>query len=197
MMHKIDNKIDTQLLCRHLGCHTGLPGGITSSSGVQIGCSIYAFRLSRRDLRNGDVQLTIWQSCLDRSDRFTRPVWPVRPIYPANFDLCQFWSSTQTTCRRVNTQSGYDGPSFIKSKQTISCCDPGVGRASTRGGGGAGRGGEAMRPGRVALFPFGYLLCLARTCCKEILFVRVVCAMPSSLMATNRRPALTLCVDQQ
>ena len=37
----------------------GLPGDITSSSGVQIGCSIYAFQSSQRGLRNGEVQLTI------------------------------------------------------------------------------------------------------------------------------------------
>ena len=61
----------------------------------------------------------------------------------------------------------------MREAAAACCWDPGPGRASTRGGG-AGRGGEAMRPGRAALFPFGYLLCLPRTCCKAILFVRVV-----------------------
>jgi len=52
----------------------GLPGGITPSSGLQIGRSIYAFRSSRRDLRNGVVHLAICQTYLDRSDRFRREV---------------------------------------------------------------------------------------------------------------------------
>jgi hypothetical protein len=54
-----------------------------------------------------------------------------------------------------------------------SCCDPGAGTASRRGGG-AGRGGEAMKPGRVA-FPsatFAFLVRAARRFC--------VCALPTS-----------------
>ena len=50
----------------------GLPGGVTSPSGLQIGHPIYTFRSSWWDLRNGVVQLIIWQLCLDRSDWFAQ-----------------------------------------------------------------------------------------------------------------------------
>ena len=71
----------------------GLPGGITSSSGLQIRRSIYAFQSSRRDLCNGAVQLTIWQTYPDRSDQFIWQVWPACPdcqliLSCANFE-CQ------------------------------------------------------------------------------------------------------------
>ena len=68
----------------------GLPGGRNSSSGVQIGRSIYAFRSSRRDLCNGAVQLAIWYCYPNRSDWFTWPVWPVRPDCPANSVFANF-----------------------------------------------------------------------------------------------------------
>ena len=67
-----------------------LTGGIIFSSGVQIGRSIYAFRLSRRDLRNGIVHLVIWQTYLDQSDQFRREVWPVCPDCPANLMCANF-----------------------------------------------------------------------------------------------------------
>ena len=68
----------------------GLPGDIISSSGLQIGRSIYAFWSSRRDLRSGTVQFAIWQTCLDRSDRFRREVWPVSPDCPENLNCANF-----------------------------------------------------------------------------------------------------------
>ena len=49
---------------------SSLPEAITLSSELQIGRSTYAFRLSRRELCNGEVQFAFWQSNLDRSDRF-------------------------------------------------------------------------------------------------------------------------------
>ena len=75
-----------------------LPDGITFSSGLQIGRSIYAFRLFRWDLRNGVVQLEIWQLCLDRSDRFMRLVWPVHPDCPAKLDFANFG------CQQLNME---------------------------------------------------------------------------------------------
>ena len=99
------SRIKTQLLTR-IGCFglvwpgltaldrsdqgAGLPGGIISSSGLQIGRSIYAFRLYRRDLRNGAVQLAFWQSYPYWFDRFIGPVWPVRPGWPANSVFATF-----------------------------------------------------------------------------------------------------------
>ena len=52
------------------------------------------FRSSRRDLRNGTVQFAIWQTCLDRSDRFKGEVWPVLPRLSRKPSSCQFWVST-------------------------------------------------------------------------------------------------------
>ena len=52
--------------------------------------SIYAFRSSQRDLHNGAVQFVIWQTCLDRSDRFKGEVWPVCPDYPENLHRANF-----------------------------------------------------------------------------------------------------------
>ena len=49
---------------------SNLSEAITLSSELQIGRSTYAFRLSRRELCNGEVQFAFWQSNLDRSDRF-------------------------------------------------------------------------------------------------------------------------------
>jgi len=71
-----------------------LPEANISSSGHQIGHSIYALWSSRRDLRNGVVQLAIWQWYSYLSDRFTRSIWPICPNW-ANLELCQFWVSTQ------------------------------------------------------------------------------------------------------
>ena len=68
----------------------GLPGDIISSSGLQIGRSIYAFRLSRWDICNGEVQFTIWLTCLDRSDWFIQHLWPVYPDCPANLLYANF-----------------------------------------------------------------------------------------------------------
>ena len=68
----------------------GLPEGITSSSEVQIVCSIYAFHSSRRDLPNGEVKFIIWQTCLDRSNWFTRQVSSVCPDYSANLMCANF-----------------------------------------------------------------------------------------------------------
>ena len=73
----------------------GLLGRIISSSGFQIGRSIYAFRSSWWDLRNGEVQLIIWQSCPDRSDRF---VWQVRPVRP---DCQQILSYANFECQHM------------------------------------------------------------------------------------------------
>ena len=67
-----------------------LPRGITCSSRLQIGHSIYAFRSSRQDLHNGAVQLVIWKSLSDWSDQFTWPVWPVCPDCPANLNCSNF-----------------------------------------------------------------------------------------------------------
>ena len=77
---------------------TGLPGGITSSSGLQIERSIYAFRSSRWDLRNGVVQLTIWQTFPDRSDRFVQDVWPVCPDHPENLNRANFGCQHMPPC---------------------------------------------------------------------------------------------------
>ena len=73
-----------------------LPEGIIFSSGLQIGRSMYAFQSSRWDLRNGVVQLVIWQSL---PDWFTWPVWPVCSDCPtnlnrANFGCQQAWSQS-------------------------------------------------------------------------------------------------------
>ena len=75
-----------------------LPGGITSSSVVQIGCSIYAFRLSRWDLRNGTVQLAFWQCYPDQYDQFIGSVWPVRPDCPANSVFANFGCQHMPPC---------------------------------------------------------------------------------------------------
>ena len=47
-----------------------LSEAITLSSELQLRRSTYAFWSSRRELHNGEVQFTFWQSHLDRSDRF-------------------------------------------------------------------------------------------------------------------------------
>ena len=92
----IKSRVKIQLLTR-IGCFghrsdrgAGLPGGITPSSGLRIGRSIYAFRSSRRDLRNGVVQFVIWQTCLDRSELFKEEVWPVYPDCPENLHRTNF-----------------------------------------------------------------------------------------------------------
>ena len=76
----------------------GLPGGITPTSGLRIRHSIYAFRSSRRDLRNGVVHLAIWQTYLDRSDRFIREVWPVCPNCPENLNRANFGCQHMPPC---------------------------------------------------------------------------------------------------
>ena len=70
------------------GAH--LLGGKTYSSGLQIGRSIYAFRLSQRDLRNNAVQFEIWPCLLDRSDWFPRSVLPVCSDCRANLNYANF-----------------------------------------------------------------------------------------------------------
>ena len=76
----------------------GLPGGITSSSELQIGRSTYAFQSSRRHLCNGEVLLIIWQLCLDRSDWFIQHLWPVYPDCPANLLYANFVCQHMPPC---------------------------------------------------------------------------------------------------
>ena len=52
----------------------GLPGGITPSSGLRIGRSIYVFRSSQLDLHNDAVQFAIWQCYPDWFDQFVQIV---------------------------------------------------------------------------------------------------------------------------
>ena len=71
-----------------------LLGGIIFWFGLQIGCSTYAFRSARWDLHNGAVQLTIWQTYPNRSNRFLcmRGLTGL-PRLSRKLELCQLWVS--------------------------------------------------------------------------------------------------------
>ena len=80
----------------------GRPGGITSSSGLQIGRSIYAFQLSRQNLCNGTVQLMIWQTFPDRSDRSVQIVQKTWIVQILGVNICPLFLGKACVSRNVS-----------------------------------------------------------------------------------------------